>query len=114
VTTSRSWTVRLTAAAEIDFQNIIAWTLEHFGPDQAHVYADTLSAALEALAEGPTVVGARERHDILPGLMTLHVARQGRKGRHFVLFRAAAEAASPRIEVLRVLHDAMDLARHVP
>src|ERR1700682_6547218 len=38
--------VRLTAAAEADYQNILAWTLVQFGDLQARVYGDTLSAAL--------------------------------------------------------------------
>lgn len=114
MTPSRSWAVHLSTAAERDFQNIVAWTLEQFGPAQAVTYADTLSHALEVLTEGPTVAGVRDRHDILPGLMTLHVASQGRKGRHFVLFRVVGQSDTPHIEVLRVLHDAMDLSRHIP
>jgi toxin ParE1/3/4 len=110
----RAWTVRLTAAAEADFQDILRWTVEQFGEAQAHIYAETLSAALEALAAGPTVVGARARDDIAKGLFTLHVARHGRRGRHFVLFRIGRDEEREVIEVLRLLHDAMDLPRHVP
>ncbi|NBU77128.1 MAG: type II toxin-antitoxin system RelE/ParE family toxin, partial [Planctomycetes bacterium] len=40
----------------------------------------------------------------------LHVARQGRAGRHFVVFRAAGSD----IDVLRLLHESMDLPRHLP
>ncbi len=47
------------------------------------------------------------------GVMALHVARGGRKGRHIVLCRVGAPANPPVIDVLRVLHDAMDLPRHV-
>ncbi len=58
--------------------------------------------------------GAKPRDDIAKGLLTLHVARRGRKGRHFVMFRVASERGSKVIEVLRLLHDAMDLPRHLP
>lgn len=108
------WSVRLTAAADSDFQNIIAWTLEQLGDAQARIYAETLSAALEALTDGPELAGVRERNDITKGLFALHVAREGRKGRHFVIFRIAAGRDQQWIEVLRLLHDAMDLPRHVP
>ncbi len=108
------WTVRLTAAAEADFQEILRWTLAQFGEVQARAYAATLSAALEALTDGPTVSGARQRHDIAKGLSTLHVARKGRKGRHFVMFRIGNDPGCEVIEVLRLLHDAMDLQRHLP
>ena len=104
------WTVRLTATAELDFQNIIVWTLEEFGVGQADIYADTLTSAITALIDGPTIAGARERREIGKGLCTLHVSRRGRKGRHFVLFRVNSSAR--QIEVLRLLHDAMDLKLH--
>jgi toxin ParE1/3/4 len=108
------WPIRLTAAAEVDFQGILRWTLEQFGEVQAQVYADTLSSALESLAAGPKVIGAKARNDIAKGLFTLHVARHGRKGRHFIMFRIGRDKDRKVIEVLRILHDAMDLARHLP
>lgn len=111
---TRPWQVRLTAAAEADFQDILRWTLDHFGGAQALVYAETLATALESLAAGPTVIGARARDDIAKGLFTLHVARRGRKGRHFVMFRLGHDRGREVIEVLRLLHDAMDLPRHLP
>jgi len=40
--------------------------------------------------------------------------RQGRKGRHIVLFRVGPDQDREAIEVLRILHDAMDLQRHLP
>ena len=108
------WTVRLTKTAESDFQSIIVWTLREFGDLQARIYADTLSAALVALAAGPTAVGAKERSEIGKGVFTLHVARDGHKGRYFVLFRVGGGKHQRHIEVLRLLHDAMDLPRHIP
>lgn len=106
--------VRLTAAAEADIQDILRWTVAQFGEAQARSYAETLSAALEALAVGPTIIGAKARNDIARGLFTLHVARNGRKGRHFVMFRIGRHQRREVIEVLRLLHDAMDLPRHLP
>jgi toxin ParE1/3/4 len=41
----------------------------------------------------------------------LHVARRGRRGRHFLLYRAAEGQI---IEIGRILHDQMDLQRHFP
>lgn len=108
-----TWTVRLTDAAESDFKNILAWTLEQFGDQQAHRYAETLSRALTDLTSGPTQTGVRVRPDIARGILTLHAARHGRKARHFVMFRIADRHAQI-VEVLRLLHDAMDLPRHLP
>ena len=110
---TRSWPVRLPTAAEADFQDIVRWTAEHFGNAQARIYARTLSMALEALTAGPTIIGARTRNDIAKRLSTLHVARRGRRGRHFVMFRIGHDQGREVIEILRLLHDAMDLPRHV-
>ena len=64
-TGARSWPVRLTAAAEADFEEILRWTVDQFGEAQARIYAGTVSAALNDLAAGPTVIGAKKRDDIL-------------------------------------------------
>jgi toxin ParE1/3/4 len=109
-----TWSVRLGATAEADFEAIIAWTRGQFGDIQARAYAETLTLALGALIEGPVLPGVRARADIGKQLFTLHVARKGRKGRHFVLFRAHTDPSRRLIEVLRILHDSMDLERHVP
>jgi toxin ParE1/3/4 len=112
--TRRRWAVRLASAAEADFAQIVRWTAGQFGTRQAQTYARTLSLAIEALsAEGPEALGALGRDDILAGLRSLHVARNGRKGRHLVVFRVQVAGGTPVIEVLRVLHDAMDLPRHL-
>lgn len=105
-----AWALRLSAQAEQDIVDILAWTAVHFNEQQASTYSDTLTLALEALIEGPDALGVKSRNDIAPGVMTLHVARSGRKGRHFVVFRAGGNNV---IDVLRVLHDSMDLPRHV-
>jgi toxin ParE1/3/4 len=85
---------------------------EQFGPSQARVYADTIIAALEALAEGPEAVRAKSRNEILAGLFSVHIARGGRKGRHLILFRV--DRTRMLIDVLRLLHDSMDFAQHLP
>jgi len=104
------WAVRLSAAAQGDFNDILRWTLRHFGPEQARIYAETLSDAVAALTAGPSLAGVVARDEIEEGLFTLHVARDGRRGRHFVLFRWGDRT----VDVLRLLHDAMDLPRHLP
>ncbi|MFM2042573.1 MAG: hypothetical protein RLY86_1149 [Pseudomonadota bacterium] len=111
---STIWTVRLSAAAERDFLEILRWTADRFGRRQAKTYARVLGAALEALVSGPTIIGVRRRDDIAPGLLTLHVARTGNKGRHFVLFRITPNTDERTIDVLRLLHDSMDISRHLP
>jgi toxin ParE1/3/4 len=107
----QTWRVRLGAAAELDFANILKWTAENFGPRQARTYRDTLVQAIRELAKGPDIVGSKAREEIMPGLRTLHVARHGRRGRHFLMYRVATKTT---IEIVRILHDAMDFQRHLP
>jgi toxin ParE1/3/4 len=107
----RKWRVRLGAAAELDFANILKWTTENFGARQSRLYRDTLVRAIGELANGPNVAGSKARDEIMRGLRTLHVARHGRRGRHFLLYRVAPGRI---IEIGRILHDRMDLQRHLP
>jgi toxin ParE1/3/4 len=46
------------------------------------------------------------------GIASLHVARNGSKGRHIVIFRVVSLDDTAVIKVLRLLHDSMDLQRH--
>jgi len=100
------WRVRLGAAVELDFANIFKWTTENFGVRQSRIYRDTLVQAIGELVEGPDIVRSKARDEILPGLRTLHVARHGRRGRHFLMYRVAEKTT---IEIVRILHDTMDL-----
>ena len=108
-----SWRIRLASAAETDFDQILQWTAKSFGEDQAFVYAQTLLAALDALKEGPTLTDVKTRDELSKGVLTLHAARLGRKARHFIVFRAKSNGDGKVIQVLRILHDAMDLQRHL-
>lgn len=105
------WTIRLSAQAEQDVRSILVWTGNNFGTEQAKVYSLTLSLALEALLGGPEIIGVKIRQELGPNIRTLHVARQGRNGRHFIIFRISTSSV---IDVLRILHDSMDLPSHDP
>ncbi|RXH21514.1 plasmid stabilization protein ParE [Bradyrhizobium nanningense] len=107
----RRWRVRLGAAAEVDFANILKWTTENFGTRLSRTYRDTLVQAIGELANGPDVVVSKTPDEIMAGLRTLHVARRGRRGSHFLMYRAAPNST---IEIVRILHDRIDLQRHVP
>lgn len=109
--TQKRWRIRLGDEAERDFGRILKYTKDTFGQRQVDVYRATLIEALAALEAGSDVLGSVARDEILPNLRTLHVARRGRRGRHFIMYRPAQGNV---IEVLRILHDQMDLARHIP
>ena len=105
------WRVNVTRAADADIEEIHRWTEDRFGPAQGDAYATAIASAIKALAAGPRVRGGRRRGDIRPGLYTLHLSR--RRARHFILFRVT-DPDGRRLDVLRMLHDAMDLVRHLP
>ena len=108
---AQRWRVRLSAQAEHDLTTIVEWTAEKFGARQARTYRTTIVQSIRELGLGPDVAGARKRHDIANGVLALHVARHGRRGRHLLLYRVAGART---IEIGRILHDSMDLRRHVP
>ena len=107
---SSAWTVRLGRQAEQDYIEILRWTKMSFGEVQARTYAGSISLAIQALKDGPEILGSKLRDEIGPGIRTLHVGRLGRKGRHFVVFRVGGNRT---IDVLRFLHDSMDLSKHL-
>lgn len=108
-----NWTVRLSAAAEKDFEQVVDWTVARFGTQQAEIYAAVLAAAIQELHAGPDLPGAKARSEIGKGICTVHAARHGRKARHFVNFRVNPDQ-DRMIDVIRILHDSMDLPRHLP
>lgn len=108
---SQIWTVKWTEQARCDQAEIIRWTRHCFGTRQAIIYVETIALAVEALEAGPDASGVKRRDDLPPGLLLLHIARQGRKGRHFIVFRIADENT---LDVLRILYDGMDLPTHLP
>jgi toxin ParE1/3/4 len=103
--TQPRWRIRLGAEAEKDFARILKYTRKTHGSRQVDVYRDTLLEALAVLAAGRDLRGSSPRDEIRPGLRILHVAREGRRGRHFILYRAREGLL---IEIVRTLHDAMD------
>lgn len=107
----QTWRVWLGEGAERDFFSILRWTVEQFGKRQARVYETALRSALKALASGPSALGCRARPELGADVASLHVARHGRKGRHQLVFRTHEKDGV--IEVLRILHDSMDLGRHL-
>jgi toxin ParE1/3/4 len=68
-------------------------------------------SAIEALMGVTNITGVKARDDIGSDILTLHIARHGRQGRHFFVFRTGESRV---IEILRMLHDSMDPIRHVP
>lgn len=114
--------VVLAPTAERDLEEIFLWSHERFGELARLRYEKLVVQGLLDLAEDPTRVGVRYRPELSPGARTYHLLHSRdrtalvegarvRKPRHFLLFRWL-EAET--LEVARVLHDSVELARHLP
>lgn len=108
------WAVGLAAAAEADFDRIVEWTSRQFGTAQAGAYAEMLLAIVDALHAGPDTIGVRARNDLGAGVFSLHAARRGRRARHIMVFCCDTGGGRKSVRILRILHDAMELRRHLP
>lgn len=95
--------IRFTKTADRDLSSIHLFTYEKWGSEQARKYAALLEDALIKIAEEPERVGTRDQSSLRPRCRSIHVQR------HFIFYRIAADDA---LEVLRILHDAMDIERH--
>jgi toxin ParE1/3/4 len=107
--------------AERDIESILAWTHEAFGAAGRLRYEALLVRAILDVADDPERAGSRSRPEIAAAARTYHLyhsrnrvpAATGRvrRPRHLLLYRTNDDG---RIEIGRVLHDSMDLARHLP
>jgi toxin ParE1/3/4 len=105
-----SWRIIITAPAQRDMRAAIRQSRRQFGPLQAERYGGLLRLALRCLRDGPEVAGSRGRDDLQKGLRTLHIARFVKHASHLLLYAAKPER---RIVVFRILHERMDVARHI-
>ena len=101
----------LSLRAESDLRGVLRQTHEHWGPRQRERYRALIEAAFEDLVRNSSSPRSRARDDIRPGIRTLHLARRGQPARHLVVYRVAPDGT---VQIVRVLHDTMDLRRHTP
>ncbi len=93
--------MKLTQAALADLRSIRAYTLEAWGKEQEEVYLNRIWERFELLRVDPGRY--RIRPDLFPG------CRIAAEGKHVILFRAGEDS----LDIVRVLHAAMDFKRHV-
>lgn len=105
---------RVSGPAQGDLAHILATSLERGGEAARKRYAQLMTVALRAIAESATGPATRARDELGKGLRSMHV-RQARGAAavrdpvHVIFFRVHGEC----IEIVRVLHERMDPARHV-
>jgi toxin ParE1/3/4 len=112
-------TFSIAPAALADIASILEWTDAEFGK-KARLRA-LLTRAISDIADQPERAGSLSRPEIVDSARTYHLINsrkrvgrgvgQVRQPRHFILYRLCPDGS---VEIGRVLHDSMDLARHLP
>ncbi|MFN3507320.1 MAG: type II toxin-antitoxin system RelE/ParE family toxin [Allorhizobium sp.] len=113
--------IRLSAQADADILDILTRTHTDFGLDAQHRYELLIVTALSELAVSTRLAGVASRPELGLGVCSYHLRhsrdrarhRTGivRRPRHFILYR---QILPNLIGVGRVLHDAMEVERHLP
>ncbi|KJV08840.1 hypothetical protein VZ95_15200 [Elstera litoralis] len=113
--------LHITAAARADLRAIQTHTEQKFGPAARARYAVLLAQALRDLSENPLRPGSLKRPEIGPDLLTYHISFSKNRSRstygavrtprHLILYMLEGDSI---LAILRVLHDGMDIRRHVP
>lgn len=113
--------LRLTIPARQDVADLLDSSAEHFGAAGRLRYEALLDVAFRDIATDPSRAGSREEQRLGPGRRVYHIRlsrdrakkKTGvvRSPRHILVYRVLDEENV--VLVLRVLHDAMDLVRHV-
>jgi toxin ParE1/3/4 len=108
--------LRIAPAARRDLERIFQESEEGFGARVADRYRRLVSAALRDLGADPERLGVRHREGLPEDVRLYHLRHsRGRdrdriaRPRHFLMLRRVGSD----VVLVRVLHDAMDLPRHL-
>jgi toxin ParE1/3/4 len=113
--------LHLALAARVDIAGVLAWSEQNFGAAARLRYERLISVALADVAADPTGLGASIRPELGDSVFSRHLrasrehAREPggavKRPRHFLIYRVPA---ADLVVVGRLLHDAMELSRHLP
>ncbi|MBX3194233.1 MAG: type II toxin-antitoxin system RelE/ParE family toxin [Microbacteriaceae bacterium] len=110
----------LAPEAEADIDDILEWSTTQFGAAIRDGYEALIDAAILSIVDDPNRVGSHDRTDLGHGVRSLHLIssrddvsqglRRIANPRHFVIYRQVGNV----VQVVRLLHDAMDLSGQHP
>jgi toxin ParE1/3/4 len=92
---------RLTNKALEDLRSIARYTEENWGREQRNKYLSKLDASIQLIVHEPQL--GRACDEIRKGYRKHHV------GRHLIFYRQTTS----HIEIIRILHESMDVDRHL-
>lgn len=108
----------LTLQARDDIADILDYSAERFGLAARRRYESLLQTGLRDLATDPARAGSHARPEFTGEVRTYHLRHSRRRRsaaptspRHMIVYRLPAP---DELLILRVLHDAMELTRHLP
>jgi toxin ParE1/3/4 len=112
---------RLSATAEADIIQLLAYTHERFGDILRQRYEALLATALRDIAADPGRQGSVARPELGEDVRSYHLRHSGqharsplgvvRQPRHLLLYRLQRPSL---VGIGRVLHDSMEIQRHLP
>jgi toxin ParE1/3/4 len=112
---------RLAEAAEADIVDLLAYTEREFGSSARRRYEALVGQAIRDVAADPLRPGCVARPELGAGICSYHLRNSRERARtsgglvgnprHLLLYRPIRPGL---IGIGRVLHDAMELERHLP
>lgn len=112
--------LRLSLAVERDIVDILVWSQSQFGVAARRRYERLIVLGLSDIADDPFRPGSSSRPELGARVRSWHLRNSRRRAaaagvivarpRHFILYRFADPDL---VEVGRLLHDAMELRRHL-
>ena len=92
---------RLSHKAEMDIGNIVRYTIDRFGIEQARTYRDSMISCFQSVAENPGI--GRKVDSIREGY------RRFDHRSHVIFYKSEG----PDILIIRVLHERLNAPRHL-
>lgn len=93
--------VRYSRRANADLEDITDYTAHTWGAEQAKTYIRAIRAKIHEIANGDAIT---QSLDVMnPNLF------KARVNRHLIIYEETAEMVS----ILRILHESMDIPRHI-
>lgn len=103
-----------------DIEAALQWSETNLGSEATDRYAALIDCSIKDIADTPKRSGSRVCEDVSSDLRIYHLWHSRRrvplqpgrvkKPRHFLLYRVIS---TQTVELVRVLHDNMDVERHV-
>lgn len=110
---------RISLNARADIVDILWHSQIRLGLAARRHYQGLILTALDTIAAEPDRIGSSSRDEIVSGLRNFHLvhclsrspAGKVHRPRHILFYRLGDDEV---IEVVRILHDAMEVRRHLP